>query len=95
MSKKATAQLPDEAYEQMQDELALIRAETIFLRNAINLLNERTYEADYIVHGPQFLTGYTMAIKDLVSSTFNKPLESYLNEDTDEPDWTPWEGKPF
>lgn len=95
MSKTATAQVPDEAYEQVQNELALIRTETIFLRNAIDLLNKRTHEADYVTNGPQFLAGYTMAIQDLAIRTFNKPFDQYLEQDTDEPDWTPWEGRPF
>lgn len=69
------------------------RQYNFFLTNSLELVNSRSYEADYVKGGAEFLRGYTMAIQDIGNRLYNRnELESLLQEDEDTEDWT---GVPF
>lgn len=80
--KTATADLPDEAYEAIWEDLVVARGEQLFLRTCMDLIQMRSHEADYVRNGSAFLLGYTMAITDLAGRLYNKELDFGQDEDT-------------
>ena len=80
MGKTTYATPPDEAYEQIADELAALRTQNLFLHNAIELLQARGEEATFVNNGAIFFRGYSMALEDISQRVWGTSIFSKEEE---------------